>query len=647
MNYYEVAPVKVVRATSAVFTYHSATAFPIGSIVSIPVGTKQLLGVVVHAVDKPAYDTKPIDEEKSTTLPTIPGQLVATALWMSEYYATHLATVLQTVLPRGIDKKRRASKSVTSVPMRDRTHFLFNKDQTRAIEQIDSMQSGTALLHGVTGSGKTAVYIELVQRTLAAEHSAIVLVPEIALTSQLVAEFTNHFSDIVLTHSRQTEAERHLAWLKVNDASSPQVIIGPRSALFMPAKDLGLIVIDEAHEPSFKQDQSPRYSALRVASILAKQHDAKVIQGTATPLVSEYYFLESANQPIITMPEKARKNAVSPSVTIVDMTKKATFTRHRLFSDALLSAITGSIEAGHQVLIFHNRRGSASTTLCESCGWSSLCPRCFVPFTLHADRHQLECHICGIRERVPTSCPVCGSTDIIHKGIGTKLIESELKKLFPKTPIARFDGDSSNEDTVEKRYQELYDGKISIIIGTQVIAKGLDLPRLRLVGVVQADAGLALPDFAASERTFQLLAQVVGRVGRSEHETDVIIQSYQPTAPAVRLGAAQDYATFYQETLPQRRHGMFPPFTYLLRLTCVYKTEAAAIKNAKALAATLKQAYPDVIIFGPTPSFYERQHDTYRWQIIIKSPKRSRLLEILKDVPSAHWQTDIDPLSLL
>lgn len=647
MFYYEVAPIKVVRATSAVFTYHAADELSIGKIVNIPIGTKQLLGVVMKRVPKPSYETRPIDELFSQNLPAIPVPLVATARWMSEYYATHLATVLQTVLPRGLAKKRRSLRKHPPLPKRARTNFLLNSDQLQAVEQIDAMGTGTALLHGVTGSGKTAVYIELVQRAINNGQSAIVLVPEIALTSQLVAEFTQHFPNILLAHSKQTEAERHVAWTQAATSSAPLVVIGPRSALFLPLANIGVIIIDEAHEPSFKQDQSPRYSALRVASILAREHNAKVVQGSATPLVSEYYFLESAHQPIIAMNTKARRDVTEPEVSIVDMTKKNDFTRHRLFSNTLLASITATIEAGHQVLIFHNRRGSASTTLCESCGWSSLCPRCFVPFTLHADRHQLECHICGIHERVPTSCPVCGSTDIIHKGIGTKLIESELRKLFPKTTIARFDGDSSNEDTVEKRYQELYDGDISIIVGTQVIAKGLDLPKLRVVGVVQADAGLALPDFTASERTFQLLAQVVGRVGRSEHPTDVIVQSYQPAAPAVRLGVAQDYTTFYAETIQERRHGMFPPFTYLLKLTCVYKTEAAAIRNAKLLAADLKKKHPDVIIFGPTPSFYERQHDTYRWQIIVKSPKRVRLLEILQDVPSTHWQTDIDPMSLL
>ena len=647
MQYYEVAPVKVVRATSSVFTYHSEAVLPVGKVVSVPIGTRSMIGVIIRSVTKPSYETKPIDTITSEALPTIPSALVKTALWMSAYYATHLATVLQTILPRGIEKTRRARKSRPVVATRSRTHFLLNKSQTEAIATITTSKQGTVLLHGITGSGKTAVYIELAKRSLEAGKTVIILVPEIALTSQLVAEFTNHFQRIVLTHSRQTEAERHTAWLEVYNSTSPQVIIGPRSALFMPVTQLGLIIIDEAHEPSFKQEQAPRYSALRVASVLAKYHSAKVVQGSATPLISEYYYFTASSQPIISLPKRARLNAIAPSVIVIDMTKKSEFTKHRLFSNQMLDSMASTIESGHQVLVFHNRRGSASTTLCESCGWSSLCPRCFVPFTLHADRHQLECHICGLRERVPTSCPICGSTDIIHKGIGTKLIESELRKLFPKASIARFDGDTSTQDTVEQRYQDLYDGKISIIVGTQVIAKGLDLPKLRLVGVVQADAGLALPDFAASERTFQLLAQVVGRVGRSEHPTDVIVQSYQPSAPAVRFGVEQNYDAFYQEALQERRHGAFPPFTYLLRLTCVYKTEAAAIRNAKQLAEILRKKHTNITILGPTPAFYERQHDTYRWQIVVKSPQRTILLGIMNDVPPAHWQADIDPSSLL
>lgn len=645
MHYYEVAPLKIVRLENATFTYASSQELAIGTFVTISIGKQLVTGIIVRRTTKPHYATKTIDS--LIEIPCLPKPLVATALWMSDYYATHLATVMQTVLPRGFTKKRRTRHTASPDIARERTNFLFTKSQQKALQALEAMTPGSSILHGITGSGKTAVYIEAIRRAMKDGKSSIVLIPEIALTSQLVAEISQHFDHIVLTHSRQTEAERHLSWLTVATATTPLVAVGPRSALFLPFKNLGLIVIDEAHEPSYKQEQSPRYSALRVASILASQHKAKVIQGSATPLVSEYYLAKHAGRPIIEMKEKARAQTIAPCIELVDMTKRNNFTRHRLFSHQLLTQLEQNIDAGTQSLIFHNRRGSASTTLCESCGWSALCHTCFVPYTLHADRHRLECHICGRHERVPTSCPVCYSTDIIHKGIGTKLIESELRKLFPEAIIARFDGDVTAESSLAQRYQELYDGRIDIIIGTQVIAKGLDLPHLRTVGIVQADAGLALPDFMAAERTFQLLAQVVGRVGRNTHETSVIVQSYQPTAPAVQLGLRQNYDEFYAQTILTRQQAHFPPFTYLLKLTCIYKTEAAAIRNATKLAAVLKQQFPEVHIFGPTPAFYERQHDTYRWQLIIKSPKRSQLLALLKIVPTTHWQADIDPASLL
>lgn len=646
MNYYEVAPQKIVRATNDAFTYASDEPIVVGQIVTIPVGKQTLTGVVVRQVSRPSYETKSITSIVDST--PVPTPLVQTALWMSKYYATHLATVLQTVLPKGLIKNRRSSSHSTDIPNRNRTNFLLNNDQRTALEKLRSMTSGTTILHGITGSGKTAVYIEYAASVIADGKSVIVLVPEIALTSQLVSEFQQRFDDIILTHSRQTEAERHRVWLDALHSDKPRIVVGPRSALFLPLSAIGAVIIDESHEPSFKQDQSPRYSSLRVASVLANHHGGVVIQGSATPLISEYYLALQTKRPIVELPKRARTDAVEPEISVVDMTKKSDFVQHRFFSDKLLAEIRTQLKNGKQSLIFHNRRGSASTTLCESCGWSASCPRCFVPLTLHADAHRLRCHICGYEERVPTSCPVCASTEIIHKGIGTKLVESELRKLFPDARIARFDGDTNDKATVEKRYQDLYDGEIDIIIGTQVIAKGLDLPHLRLVGVIQADAGLFLPDFMASERTFQLLAQVVGRVGRSHHETKVIIQSYKPDASAVRFGIAQDYSSFYAETIAERQRAKFPPFTYLLKLTCVYKTEPAAVRNSAELARELRARHSDVTIFGPTPSFYERQRDTYRWQIVIKSTNRTTLESIIRaDLPAAHWQYDLDPMSLL
>lgn len=647
MYYYEVAPTRIIRPASSVFTYSSEQQLHAGQVVAVEAGRKEFVGLVMREVDKPSYDTKLVI--RTITETPLPVPLLELAEWMSSYYGTHLATVLQTVLPRGIQKSRRPKQKQTLESIRNRTKNVFTKDQKLASDQIDNLTSGTILVHGVTGSGKTALYVDAAQKTLDAGRSVIVLVPEISLTPQLVDEFSMHFGDVILTHSRQTEAERHLAWLEALDSSKPRIAIGPRSALFIPLAHVGLIVIDEAHEPTFKQEQSPRYSALRAASVLADHAKAKLILGSATPLIADYYVAQAAGRPIVTMTERAQAGAVKPEIELVDMTKRTGFKKHRFLSDKLIAAIETTLAEGNQALVFHNRRGSASTTLCEQCGWSASCTRCFLPMTLHADEHRLRCHVCGLTERVPTSCPVCSSTDIIHKGIGTKLIESEIQRLFPGKTIARFDGDTTTtEQTLEARYKELYDGDIDIIVGTQVIAKGLDLPKLRTVGVVQADAGLALPDYSSTERTFQLLAQVVGRVGRSHHPTTVIVQTYQPTHPSVIDGLHQDYAHFYDHALQERKRAHFPPYTFLLKLTCIYKSEAAAIRQSKALAGVLRSvAAPSVEILGPTPAFYERQRDNYRWQLTLKSSKRADLVALLEHIPPTHWQFELDPTSLL
>lgn len=646
MRYYEIAPVGIIRKDATHFTYSYEAALSIGTIVLIPVGAKAYTGVIISVAKKPSYPTKAIEKVIEDT--PLPLQLVSLSLWMAEYYNAHLGTVLQTILPSGTAKKRRPSDLIdSSIPIRERTHFLLNKDQRAAVSAIQAASPGTVILHGVTGSGKTAVYIELAREVLAQGKSVLILVPEIGLTTQITDNLRQHFDSLILTHSKQTESERHQLWRKILTQDKPSVIVGPRSALFMPLESLGLIVIDEAHEASFKQEQSPRYSALRAASKLAQLHQARLVLGSATPPVSEFYLAERTSRPIIALPKPAQ-TVRKPTVISIDMTKRQHFTKHRFFSDTLITAITEALARDKQVLIFHNRRGSASTTHCNTCGWQAGCPRCFVPLTLHIDHHELRCHICGFSSQVPTSCPSCGGVDIIHKGIGTKLVESELKKLFPNQAMMRFDADSSAESSLERSYEKLYSGEVKLIIGTQVIAKGLDLPHLSMVGIVQADAGLSLPDYSSSERTFQLIAQAVGRVGRNNQDTTVIVQSYQPTHPAIVSGTSQDYATFYDYTLKERARGAFPPYRFLLKLTCSYKTEAAAVRNAEALAKIIRQHMPDTVtILGPTPAFYERQRDSYRWQLVLKSPTRQALLDALQYVPSSHWQADIDPISLL
>lgn len=646
MHYYVVSPLIIVRSDSFTFTYAAEQRLMPGQLVTISVGKKNVAGIILDETTRPSFQTKllePIGEI------VIPSELLKLHQWLSTYYSSHPATVWQTMLPSGIAKKRRKLLENPVSPLRKRTNYLLNKHQQQAHAHILQRAGKTTLLHGITGSGKTAIYIELAKTMLKENKSSIILVPEIALTSQLVAEFTHHIPDILVTHSGLTESQRHTIWLETLNSSTPRVIVGPRSALFAPLSSVGLIVIDECHEPSYKQEKTPRYSALRAASVLSKLHHARLVLGSATPSVQDYFIAKNTDEDsIIKLDTLARPSAILPEVEIVDMTVKSNFSRSIFLSTVLLKSIEQTLGAGGQSLLFHNRRGSAPITLCEQCGWSASCPNCFVPLTLHTDNHILRCHLCNHREHIPTACPSCSNASIIHKGIGTKRIVEELARLFPAARIARFDGDNTALETVDKQYQQLYDGEIDIIVGTQVIAKGLDLPRLRLVGVVQADSGLALPDYQSAERVFQLLAQVAGRVGRNEHKSRVVLQSYQPQHSSVKYGVSRDYDGFYTEALAERKRANFPPYCYLLKMVCVYKSEQAAIRATKKFAQYLRPLLqPSSTLLGPTPAFYERVRNSYRWQLIVKSNSRAELIELTKHIPSTHWQFELDPSNLL
>lgn len=644
MHYYEVAPTKIVRSEATVFTYAHTALIPAGSIVRIPVGSRELIGIVMRKVSQPQFEAKDISEVFDA--PALPPQLLELASWMSDYYVTHLALCLSLLVPRGIEKKRRAAKSALIRDIEKRTQILLNADQKRAVATITSGQ-GSYLLEGITGSGKTNVYLAAADHTLANNTSVIVLVPEIALTSQTVQAFVRHFDHVTLLHSEMSESARHQAWTAIATNPEPQVIIGPRSALFAPLAKVGLIVVDEAHEGSYKQDKSPKYAAQRVASRLAGLHDARAVFGSATPLASEYYLASQTPDRIIQLSRKARDATTPATVTIVDMTKKESRSKHPFLSDALLAQVAETLARGEQALLYHNRRGSAAMTLCENCGWSALCPRCGVPMSLHGDVHRLHCHICGSHEPIPKNCPNCQAADIIFKGFGTKRVAEEIARLFPKASVARFDADSAKDETLHARYDELVDGSIDIIVGTQIVAKGLDLPKLGFVGVLQADSGLGLPDYGASERTFQLLAQVVGRVGRDDRQTQIVVQTYQPSAPSVQFGITQDYAAMYRALIPERQQRNFPPFVHILKLETAHKTERGAIVAAQKFARHIRTHHTDIQVLGPTPSLYERRGGAYRWQLIVKSKSRAPLAAIVRDLPAANWQFDLDPASLL
>ena len=645
MKYYLIAPAKTFHSSDNLLTYSSETPLKIGQIVEIPLGRQSTIGIVVKNTTQPDFDTKSIT--KIIYEQPLPKKLVDALFWLSSYYRCPLSTVIQAALPRGITKNRRGK--LPEAPNITPIDNPLNSAQRAAIRAIEENPANTILLHGITGSGKTNIYIELCARTLAKNQSVILLVPEIALTSQLVRNFQQHFKNITLLHSNLTESLRHQLWEKILTDNQPQVIIGPRSTLFAPVQDLGLIIIDEAHEPAYHQEQNPKYSASLLAGKLAK-----TVLGTATPLISDYYLCKS-HSAIVEINQLAIESDKHTSISVIDLKDHSDFTKSRILSNQLIESIKASLANHTQSMLFHNRRGTAPMTICDKCGWQALCPNCFLPLVLHADAFQMRCHTCARNFPVPTACPECKNASIHHKGFGTKLIEDELHRLFPSAKIARFDMDTDDDLKLTKIYDEVYRGDYDIIVGTQMIAKGFDFPRLTTLGIVQADAGLSLPDFSSEERTFQLITQVIGRAKRGHQNSNIFIQSFQPDHPIISLASQSDYASFYNYLVQKRQQSKLPPYSFLLKLSVTYKTETATVKNIRTLykkviqtAKQLQIPKNRIVVSPPMPAFHERTSTGYTWQLVIKAKSRQNLLDIFDHLPKNNYlHYDFDPISLL
>lgn len=645
MKYYLIAPAKTFHSSDNLLTYSSETPLKIGQIVEIPLGRQSTIGIVVKNTTQPDFDTKSIT--KIIYEQPLPKKLVDVLFWLSSYYRCPLSTVIQAALPRGITKNRRGKLPET--PNITPIDNPLNSAQRAAIRVIEQNPANTILLHGITGSGKTNIYIELCARTLAKNQSVILLVPEIALTPQLVRNFQQHFKNITLLHSNLTESLRHQLWEKILTDNQPQVIIGPRSALFAPVQDLGLVIIDEAHEPAYHQEQNPKYSASLLAGKLAK-----TVLGTATPLISDYYLCKSHNA-VVEINQLAIESDKHTSISVIDLKDRSDFTKSRILSNQLIDSIKASLTNHTQSMLFHNRRGTAPMTICDKCGWQALCPNCFLPLVLHADAFQMRCHTCARNFPVPTACPECKNASIHHKGFGTKLIEDELHRLFPSAKIARFDMDTDDDLKLTKIYDEVYRGDYNIIVGTQMIAKGFDFPRLTTLGIVQADAGLSLPDFSSEERTFQLITQVIGRAKRGHQNSNIFIQSFQPDHPIISLASQSDYASFYNYLVQKRQQSKLPPYSFLLKLSVTYKTETATVKNIRTLYKKVIQTTKQlqipanrIVVSPPMPAFHERTSTGYTWQLVIKAKSRQNLLDIFDHLPKNNYlHYDFDPISLL
>jgi len=532
------------------------------------------------------------------------------------------------------------------------------------------------LLHGVTGSGKTELYLRAVRETLAKGRGTLILVPEISLTPQTIERFSARFPDLVgVIHSQLSEGERYDTWRRIRQGELP-VIIGPRSALFVPMPNIGLIVVDECHQESYdQQDRLPYYRGVAAAVACARLAGATIILGSATPQVTQFYqavhghwtyvelpkrilahrevIAHHARRLGLTLPAQSGEGQVAdlglPRVAIVDMREELKAGNRTIFSRELHTAIQTVLEAHQQAILFLNRRGSATYVFCRECGHVIACPQDDKPLTYHRDMNKLICHTCGYQRQVPKRCPVCGGRQIRQLGTGTEKVEQQVREVFPGVRTLRWDAETTQAKGAHERILNQFTRQeADILIGTQMLAKGLDLPLVTLVGVILAEVGLNLPDFRAAERTFQVLTQVAGRAGRSPLGGRVIVQTYSPEHYAIQTAAHHDYAQFYEQEMAYRGQLRYPPFTRLVRLEYRHHDPRVAEEAALSLAGMLQdwmaaQDQP-VSLIGPVPCFFTRLYGRYRWQIILRGPDP---VELLRGRQLPDWIIEVDPSSLL
>ena len=544
--------------------------------------------------------------------------------------------------------------------------LTLNAEQATALEVINGKPGGFFLLHGVTGSGKTEVYLQAIAHALEQGKGAIVLVPEISLTPQTVERFKARFSTgplktlVAVLHSHLSAGERHDEWHKIRQGRA-KIVIGARSAIFAPVEPLGLIIVDEEHEHSYKQEEAPRYHARDVAVVRGQREGATVVLGSATPSMESYHNAQRGRYQLLEMPSRADHKQM-PLVRVQDMrTEKSKGDQGPpIFSQRLKEAIRNRLEQGEQTILFLNRRGFATSMQCPDCGYVAECPNCSLSLTYHRREQFLRCHVCGHGAPAPRRCPGerCGSPKIRFHGLGTEKVEDVLRKLFPDANVTRMDSDAlKRKDDYRRILGDFRRGKIDILVGTQMIAKGLHFPRVTLVGIVYADTGLHLADFRAGERTFQLLTQVAGRAGRGEVEGEVVVQTFSPVHPAIQFSRRHDYEGYFEAEMEFREQLRYPPFTRAAMLTLRGRNEekvSFSAEHVKKQIEPLTESMDDLQISGPAPAPLLRAETFYRYQLMLRTGRMSELSRQLAVITAGlsfpddvTLTVDIDPVNLL
>jgi primosomal protein N' (replication factor Y) len=630
-----------------------------GARVQVPFGKRSLTGFVVERSAEAGHDdvraiASVLDEEPLL----LPAQLQL-ARWIAVHYCAPLPEVLRAMVPAGVRRVRSGRRG--SGPRTVSRAVLAARAQRDAgpepqltiaqqaalapvLEAIEGRWHRRLLLHGVTGSGKTEVYLAAIKAALALGRRAIVLVPEIALTPQTVERFAGRFPGrVAVLHSGLTEAERALEWQQIREGVH-DVVVGSRSAVFAPVDRLGVVVVDEEDSSAYKQDRVPRYHAVEAALELGAICAAPVVLGSATPRVETFYRAHAGDLELTTLAERVTGREL-PRVEVVDLRGELRAGNMSPLSSALVSALEECHAAGGQSILFLNRRGMSTIILCRSCGHVMSCSNCSVALVHHRDRDRCDCHYCGLSTPLPARCPACGSHAIRGLGMGTERLEHEVRDRFPGLRLLRMDRDTTqSRDAYHDIYERFRNGEADCLVGTQMIAKGWDLGNVRVVGIVNADTGLHFPDYRSGETTFSLLTQVAGRAGRGTEAARVVLQTYNPEHYAVRHATTHDYLGFAREEIRVRRALRFPPYARLVVCTYTHHSDAAAEREARERAAVLSDtlaAGDGLDVLGPTPAFLHRLRGQYRWQITIRGRAVDRAFSHLPR--GRGWSIDVDP----
>jgi primosomal protein N' (replication factor Y) len=586
---------------------------------------------------------------------------------------------LRALVKRGLAELR--EEAVVRDPHADEqfiatSNLVLNEEQTHALNEVERAldapeNARPILLHGVTGSGKTEIYLQAIRAALDRGRTAIVLVPEISLTPQTVERFKGRFAEaqdaVAVLHSHLSEGERHDEWHKIHSGRA-RIVIGARSAIFAPLKNLGLIVVDEEHETTYKQEEAPRYHARDVAVVRAKIEKCVVILGTATPSLESYHNATIGKYRLLTLTQRVDQKQM-PLMRIVDLRQERRKEKKAaILSEKLSQAIADRLEKREQTILFLNRRGFSTSLLCSNCGEARHCPNCSVALTFHQHLSpggsaspkmtsgRLSCHLCGHTAAVPKKCPACEQDALIYYGFGTEKVESTVSQIFPKAVVRRMDADSmTRKEAYRETLRNFRTGKIDILVGTQMIAKGLHFPNVTLVGIINADLALHLPDFRAGERTFQLLTQVAGRAGRGETPGEVFVQTYTPFSPSIQFARHHDFAGYFQQELEFRERCDFSPFKHAILITVRSAHQGRAKLSAETLKRRLSEALPQEFVLGEaTPAPLEKLQGQFRFHILIRGEAITRLSRLVRETldklpfpEDVAVTVDVDPYQLL